>query len=357
MTTKNDKSPALSRDATLLLRGLVVGKVLTLLVVGGLLYLWLKPRPWVYSSASSPQATGMVTSNFGAVPDVPSGSFDYGGSAAWAPIRQLVDSQLQSDRPEVRLNYLNPTDSSPGSNTGLRMLLNGQLNFAQTTRPLEPEDLAAAKKQGFTLGQRPVAIDGVAVVVNPSLQVPGLTVDQLRQIYRGQITNWRQVGGPDLAITPFSQRPEDGDTLMSSQNGQPSFGSKVQYVYSSTEALREVSKTPGGIYYASARTVVPQCSVKPLPLGEAADQLVPPYRDSLISPEQCPGQRNQVNVKAFQNGSYPLTRKLFVIIKQQGQDQQIGETYAKLLLTDQGQQAIEQAGFAQLTSSAIAQEE
>lgn len=189
----------------------------------------------------------MVTSNFGAVTDVPSGSFDYGGSAAWAPIRQLVDSQLQSDRPEVRLNYVNPAQSSPGSNSGLRMLLDGQLDFAQTARPLEPEDVAAARKQGFTLTQRPVAVDGVAVVVNPSLQVSGLTLEQLRQIYRGQITNWRQVGGPDLAITPFSQRPEDGDTLMFPQGGPAaSFGSNVQYAYSTTEALREVSKTPGG---------------------------------------------------------------------------------------------------------------
>lgn len=168
MTTKHDKSPVLSRDATLLLRGLIIGKVLTLLVVGGLLYWWLRPRPWVYSKASSPQATGMVTSNFGAVTDVPSGSFDYGGSAAWAPIRQLVDSQLQSDRPEVRLNYVNPAQSSPGSNSGLRMLLDGQLDFAQTARPLEPEDVAAARKQGFTLTQRPVAVDGVAVVLTYS---------------------------------------------------------------------------------------------------------------------------------------------------------------------------------------------
>jgi phosphate transport system substrate-binding protein len=88
--------------------------------------------------------------------------------------------------------------------------------------------------------------------------------------------------------------------------------------------------------------------VKPLPLGRTADQLVPPYREPLVSPEQCPSQRNQLNVEAFENGSYPITRNLFVIIKQnQGKEQQAGEAYANLLLTEQGKNALARAGFIQ----------
>jgi phosphate transport system substrate-binding protein len=229
------------------------------------------------------------------------------------------------------------------------MLLDGKLDFAQTSRPLTDEEQAIATQRGFTLEQRRVGIDGIAVVVNPSLKVSGLTVDQLQQIYSGQITNWQQLGGPNLAITPFSQRPENADTLISTSNNNSkgqALGSNVQYVYSTTEAVRQLSKTPGGVYYASARSVIPQCTVKALPLGRTSNELIPPYREPLVSAENCLRQRNQVNTEAIKNGSYPITADMFVIIKQnKGREQQIGDAYAKLLLTEQGQKAIEQAGF------------
>jgi len=352
MSDKN-KHVSHNKDLVLLIRGLIIGKLLTLVVVGGVLW-WLRPRLWDFSrpsfQSSSPANAAATASNFQKVTNVPIGSFDYGGSPAWAPIRQLVDSQIVNARPELQLRYVNPAKGSPGSSSGIRMLLNGQLDFAQSSRPFTEQEYAIAQQRGFTLEQRPIAIDGVAVVVNPSLNVPGLTVDQLQQIYRGDITNWSQVGGPNLPITPFSQRPEDGDTVIfSAQDGlQQPFGPNVQYVYSTTEALRRVSNTPGGLYYASARGVIAQCSVKPLPLGRTADQLVPPYREPLVSPEQCPSQRNQLNVEAFENGSYPITRNLFVIIKQnQGKEQQAGEAYANLLLTEQGKNALARAGFIQ----------
>jgi phosphate transport system substrate-binding protein len=354
MDNTNQRKALINSEIALFLRGLIIGKVLTLLVIGGLLWWLLKPNLLPRSSVDSANNQSSNTlstggSAFQTIADVPTGSFNYGGSTAWASIRQLVDSQIQSDRPELQLRYLDPVNGSPGSTSGIRMLLDGKLDFAQSSRPFTDEEQAVAKERGFTLEQRQVGIDGIAVVVNPSLKIPGLTVDQLHQIYSGKITNWEQVGGPNLPITPFSQRPENADTVLFSRNNNlkgQELGSNVEYVYSTTEAVRQLSKTPGGIYFSSARSVVPQCSVKALPLGRTSDQLVAPYREPMVSPENCLRQRNQVNTQAIKNGSYPITAELFVIIKQnKGQEQKIGDAYAKLLLTDQGQKAIEQAGF------------
>ncbi|WP_193198498.1 PstS family phosphate ABC transporter substrate-binding protein [Nostoc sp. MG11] len=352
MDNTNQRKTLINGEIALFLKGLIIGKVLTLLVIGGLLWWLLKPNLLTSSrSESSSQSLNTASGNastFKTVANVPTNSFNYGGSTTWAPIRQLVDSQIQSDRPELQLRYVQSADGSPNSSSGIRMLLNEQLDFAQSSRPLTDEERAAAKQVGFTLEQRQVGIDGVAVIVNPSLNVPGLTIDQLQQIYLGQITNWQQVGGPNIPITPFSQKPEDADTVIFSNSdlkGQ-AFSPNVKYVYSTTEAVRQLSKTPGGVYYGSARAVVPQCSVKPLPVGRTSTQLISPYREPLISSEQCPRQRNQLNTEAIKNGSYPITAKLFVIIKQnQGREQQAGEAYANLLLTNQGQKAIKQAGF------------
>lgn len=354
MDNTNERRPLIKGDIAVFLRGLIIGKVLTLMVIGGLLWWLLRPGLLTRSAPETVNNPSLDTtsdgaSTFATVTDVPPESFNYGGSTAWAFIRQLVDSQIQSARPELQLRYVDPVNSSPGSTSGIRMLLDGQLDFAQSSRPLTDAERAIAKQRGFTLEEKQVGLDGIAVVVNPSLQVPGLTIQQLQQIYLGQITNWKQVGGPNLPITAFSQRPENADTTIFSTKSdldKQALNSNVEYVYSTTEAVRQVSKTPGGVYYASARAVVPQCSVKPLPLGRTAEQLISPYREPLVQPEQCPRQRNRVNTEAIKSGNYPITTSLFVIIKQnKGQEQKAGEAYANLLLTDQGQKALEQAGF------------
>jgi phosphate transport system substrate-binding protein len=350
MKNASKRSLPLSKDAQQMIRGLIFGELLTIVIIGGL-WLWLRPRLSVSNGTLSSSAQGANTasnSNFQTVSDVPIGAFKYGGSTTWAPIRQLVDSYIQNTRPELKLQYVDPPNGSPGSGAGIKMLLDGKLDFAQSSRPLTAEEYAIAKQRGFTVEQREIATDGIAVAVNQGLNLPGLTIEQLQQIYLGKITNWKQVDGPDLAIIPLSQQPENADTVLFSDKPElkQALGSNVQYVYSTTDALRRVSKTPGAVYYGSARAVVPQCTVKVLPLGQVSTQLISPYREPLILSNQCPQKRNQVNTEVLKNGNYPIKSKLFVIIKQnKGREQKIGEAYTRLLLSDQGKKAIAQAGF------------
>ncbi|MBD2436901.1 PstS family phosphate ABC transporter substrate-binding protein [Nostoc sp. FACHB-110] len=359
MSKTSRKSASLSTDAIQMIRGLIIGKVMTLVVIGGL-WFWLRPRTYDhdYAVSASQQfpGTNRTGSSFAGVPNVPMDTFNYGGSTAWAPIRQLVNSQIQHIRPEFQLVYVNPAVGSPGSGTGIKMLLEGKLDFTESSRPLSSAEQTQAQKQGLKLAQRQVGLDAVGVVVNPELPVSGLTVNQLQQIYLGQITNWQQVGGPNLPIVPLSQSPENADTLLFPDKSadKQSLSSRVQYVYSTTEALRRIKTTPGSLYYASARGVVYQCNAKLLPLGLTSQKLVSLYSEPVTPSNQCPQQRNRLNIKVIQNGSYPLISALYVIVKQnQGREQQAGEAYAKLLLTDQGQQAIAQAGFVPVNSQEI----
>ncbi len=127
------------------------------------------------------------------------------------------------------------------------------------------------------------------------------------------------------------------------------FGTNVQFIPTTTEALRELAKNEGGIYYASAPEVVPQCTVKSLPIGRKPNEFVAPYQEPLVSQDQCPQKVNKLNADTFQNGTYPITRSLFVIVKQNGQiDQDAGEKYADLILTEQGQDLISKAGFVRI---------
>ncbi|QLE57890.1 PstS family phosphate ABC transporter substrate-binding protein [Nostoc sp. TCL26-01] len=283
------------------------------------------------------------------VPNLPQGTFNYGDSTTWAPIRKDVDSELQKRCPGFILRYVQPPSGKPGSGTGIRMLIDNQLAFSQSSRSVQPQENSAAQQKGFTLKEIPVAIDGIAIAVNPNLNIPGLTVSQLKDIYTGKITNWREVGGTNLPITPFSRNQEAGGTVeffvQNVLEGER-FANNVSYIGTTTEALRKLAANPGGIYYASAPEVVPQCTIKSLAIGRTSQQLITPYQEPYISPSQCPNQRNQLNAQMFRSGEYPITRNLFVIIKQNGQvDQQAGEAYANWLLSSPGQELLEKAGF------------
>lgn len=298
-------------------------------------------------------------STFASVQNVPTGLFTYGGSTSWAPIRLAVDSAIQAARPEFRLRYLEPSSGDVydglhlrGSGSGLKSLINGQLTFAQSSRPIEDQELARAKQRGFDLKQIPVAIDGLAVAVNPNLNIPGLTVEQLRSIYKGEITNWKQIGGSDIPIKAYSRRINDGGTVevfVQDILGGQAFGSNLEFVSTTTQALEKVANSLGGIYYASAPEVVPQCSIKPLPLGRTQNEYIAPYQEPFVTAKECPGKRNKLNIEAFQSGTYPITRNLFVVVKQNGQiEEQAAVAYANFLLTEQGQELITQAGFVKI---------
>jgi phosphate transport system substrate-binding protein len=300
---------------------------------------------------SKPQNT-TGKKDFAAVPDVPTGLFNYGGSTSWAPIRPVVDAAIASAKPDFRLRYVEPNGVTPGSTTGIQSLIDGQLAIAQSSRPLTDQELNRAKQRGFSLSQTPVAIDGLAVAVNPQLNIPGLTTDQLKSIYTGKITNWQQVGGPNLPVKPYSRRISDGGTVelfVQDILGGQDFGKQVEFIPTTTQALKKLAASPGGIYYASAPEVVPQCSIKPLPLGRTLGQYIAPYQEPFVLPNECPGKRNKLNIEAFQSGKYPITRNLFVVVKQNGQNEEkAGRAYADLLLTDQGQEIIAQSGFVRI---------
>lgn len=276
--------------------------------------------------------------NLADVKNVPNGLFSYGGSTTWASIRKELDPAIQTVWPQFQLRYTDSNRGKPSSDTGIQMLLDNQLEFAQSSRPLKEAEYQQARDRGFQLKEIAVAIDGIVVAVNPNLDVSGITVAQLNNIYAGKITNWNQVGGPNLKIHPL-------DTY----GKQAAISSQVELVATPTDALRRVAKNPGAIFTASAPLVISQCTVKPLLLGRNSNQLISPYKEPFVPLDKCPGKRNQINTEVFRTGEYPLSRRLVVVVKEnRGIDQQAGEAYANLLLTSQGQELIEKAGFVRI---------
>jgi phosphate transport system substrate-binding protein len=331
----------------LVLLGSPVLMVVTLLWAAGLLGrgVWqLTHQPRVQSTQ-----TQLQPESFTQVENVPIGVFRYGGSDAWTLIRLIIDSEIQVERPEFQLRYVNVSQSPNLSKTEVGMLLQGRLAFVQASRPLNESEYAQARERGFSLRQTPVAIDGIAVVVNPQLKIPGLTLDQLRAIYSGKIRNWQQLGGPNIEIHPLSQPPRSSETtdfFASDIMERQAFGSNVEIVSTATQAIRYLALNPGGIYYSSAAKLAPQCAIAALPLGRSPGELIQPFQEPLVPASECPTRRNQVNTQVFQTGQYPIRQYLYVIVKENNRiEEQAGTAYANFLLTAEGQDLLTKEGF------------
>ena len=314
--------------------------------------IWLGIGQLSQQSKIQPLGIAKNIPDFAHVPNVATGVFNYGGSIAWASLRLAVDSVIQSERPELQLRYVQPQNQPPGSSPGIQMLLEGQLAFVQSSHSLLPKEYELATQKGIKLKQVPVAVNSIAVAVHPRLDISGLTLSQLQAIYTGKISNWQEVGGPDLAITAYSRPHSAGgmvDFFYSKILQNQEFGSNIEFISTTTQALRQLANNPGGIYYGSAPALVPQCTVKPLSLGLEGGDFIAPYRKPLVSPSDCPQRRNELNIKAMHTAQYPLTHYLYVVFIQnegnEGEESPIGQSYANFLLTPQGQRLITKSGF------------
>jgi serine/threonine protein kinase/ABC-type phosphate transport system substrate-binding protein len=295
---------------------------------------------------------------FADIKNVPSGDFKVGGSTTWATTRQeqvLLDKTINKSFDKFNVGYVDSNipsaqnqkcDDKPGSNTGICWLIEGDLDFAQSSVSLA-QSKYASEVQKYQLKEEAVAYDALSVVVNPELNISNLTVAQLRNIYSGKITNWEEVGGPNLSIEAFTRDESVSGSASALRNlvlqGEP-IGSQILLVNNLNQGLNKVKNSKGGIYYGAAKEVmVDFCGVKPLAINS-----VKPYLEPLKTPDTCNSlSRNEINKDAMRNQKYPLTRKIYVVTKADGTSrQQAGEAYTKLLLTKQGQEILEKAGFA-----------
>jgi phosphate transport system substrate-binding protein len=271
------------------------------------------------------------------VPNVPEGTFNYGGGSSIASLTaQGLNEIIAKAHPNFRLLYTEPRDGKPGGKKGIAMVINGQASFTMTAASLTDDDYSKAQQRGFKLKQVPFALDALVFFTHPDISIPGISVNQLQEIYQGKLTNWKQVGGPDVPIVPFARDSKSSNVLNELLNQEADqISSKVQVSRDITESIRKVAATPGGISFGGSTVIIGQRTIRPLAVAKANSQeYVQPFIDN----------GRQMNVTAIRDGSYPLTRRKFIVFRQDGTiDQLAGEAYVNMLLSKEGQQIVQKA--------------
>ena len=198
--------------------------------------------------------------------------------------------------------------SGLGSSAGIEAASNGTADIATSSRELTEEEAS------HELVATVIAHDGIAVIVNPDNPVSGLTTQQLRDIYAGKITNWSEVGGPDLAIQVVNRDEASGtrEAFRTIVMGDASFDRSAAVLPGTGQVRDVVSRTPGAIGYISIGFVESDyatTSVRSLPI------------DGVEATEE--------NVES---GAYPISRDLYFFTNGDPQGEDYG--YISYVLSD-----------------------
>ncbi|MBU4367186.1 MAG: phosphate ABC transporter substrate-binding protein [Kiritimatiellae bacterium] len=168
------------------------------------------------------------------------------GSTTVGPIAKAFAEYYMGKHPDVNI-----TVSESGSGNGAKSLINAACDVATMSRPMKNSEKDAAKSAGVLPIEHIVAMDGIAMVVHESNPLQGLTIEQIRDVYTGKITNWKELGGPDRPIVAISRDTNSGtyETFETMVMKNAKIAGKTEYVGSNGAIRQRVLSTEGAIGY------------------------------------------------------------------------------------------------------------
>ena len=213
-----------------------------------------------------------------------------------------------------------------GSGTGIAALINGGTDICEASRPMKDKEKQMVRtRHGKDVSEIPVALDGIAVYVPLSSSIQSLTKGQLKAIYTGAVTNWRDLGGKDERLVAYSRENNSGTYVFFKEHvlNNEDFGRDIQTLPGTAAIVNAVSKDAasigyGGIAYATGIKAIAIRS------DEKSEAVVP-------------------SMQTVESGKYPLSRQLFFYTI----GEPAGETKAFIdwVLSPEGQKICEAVGY------------
>lgn len=219
-----------------------------------------------------------------------------------------------------------------GSGTGLSSLISASCDIAMSSRNIKNKEIALAKQKGINPYEIKVALDGLAVVVNPKNPVAKLTVDQLAQIFSGKITNWEEVGGENGRIVILSREVNSGTHVYFKEhvlrkgdpNSKEEFAAGALLLSSSQAIADEVAGNSSAIGYYGMGYI----SAKQKAIAVAKDE-----KSEYVAP----------TIENVLNGKYPISRPLFLYTN--GSPDNLVKRFIDYALSAQGQDIVLKTDF------------
>ena len=174
-----------------------------------------------------------------------SGTISLAGSTSMEKLCEAMSESFMEAYPDVTV-----TVEYTGSGAGLESLASGSVDIGNSSRHLKDEEVAGGAVENV------VAIDGIAVIVDPANSVSDIPADKLAAIYKGEITNWSELGGNDEAIVVIGRESGSGTRDAFEELLEVKDACKYAQELDSTGGVKaKVAATPGAIGYVSLDVV------------------------------------------------------------------------------------------------------
>lgn len=243
----------------------------------------------VFAGCTKPEGGGVPAGPTGAAGGE-RGQITIKGSDTMVQLAQAWAQEFMKTHPSISVRV-----TGGGSNTGIVALINRGTDVANASRPMKEEEKRSAASRGVDVKEFVVAQDALSVIVHPSNPINELTMQQLKDIYSGKITNWKELGGPDQRIVLNSRESSSGTYIFFQEHvlGKGVPYAKTAMLQPSTSAIvQNVAQDKGGIGYVGLGYV--NETVKSVKMKKDA-----------ASPAVA------ANVEDVLNGTYPLSRPLY----------------------------------------------
>jgi phosphate transport system substrate-binding protein len=233
-----------------------------------------------------------------------------------------------------------------GSGTGISALINGTCDIADHSRAWKQKEIDQAWEKGVQPRFFVVAVDGVSIVVNASNTLEKLTMAQLGAIYRGEIKNWKAVGGPDLKISLYGRQSNSGTYVFMQEHvmGNRNYSADMKEMNGNAQIIEGVLNDKGGVGYVGVGYLYDE-------KGQLRQGLkvVPVAKDD-NSPAFMPTDK-----KAVDEGKYSVSRPLFQATN--GKPSAAAAAFIKFEMSAEGQKIVEREGFYSISPKHIADNE
>ena len=237
------------------------------------------------------------------------------GSTTVLPIAQPCAEVFMDQNPDIDISV-----QGGGSGVGVASIIDGTCDIGNSSRFVKEEEVATAQEKGVHIFENIVARDAIAVVVNPANDINGLTIEQIKAIYTGEISNWSEVGGANQIIVVVSRDSASGtfeafnELALKKEKVRPD--SLLQA--SNSAVATTVANTPGGIGYVGLGYITGR--IKAVPVNGIM------------------ASKETVN-----SGTYPLARPLFMYTN--GEPTGAVKKFLDFVMSEEGQKLVEENGF------------
>ncbi len=243
------------------------------------------------------------------------------GSDTVIPLSQKEAEGYMKENPSARL-----TITGGGTGVGFSALLEGTTDIAQASRKIKFSERQKMQEKGMKIKEVIVAYDALAVVVHPANKVSKLTREQLEGIFTGKIKNWKEVGGADLRIVPYSRETSSGtyEFFKEVVMGNKNYVNGIMSMSATGVVIQSVSQTTGAIGYVGVAYINKDVKAVSVSFDKGKKYVYP----------------SAANAK---NKSYPVVRPLYYYYDTKVERKV--KPFIDYVLSPKGQAIVDQVGF------------